>query len=283
MEKDTMEIIHDSDFALLCEVDRLCRVHHIHYFLHGGTLLGAIRHQDFIPWDDDVDIAFLRGDYERFLEVFRREADPRFRLIEYDQYPEFYDFFVKIADTSITYQTAYGEEAFYGGRYSHPTMDLAVIDYEASHRKLQLFLIKALYALAMGHRPYIDYSKHHGLAAAAARILPSLGALIPFRVTERWYRRVQLWGRGGNHLFVSNDIPPYWGFRYTVDMYSPGHTAPIRGKEFPIPADPDAWLRQSYGDYMQLPPEEQRQPQHLNIVLEGPHAENPAEIPSSPI
>ena len=127
--QEYLDRVHESDFAMLCEVDRICKKHNIQYFLHGGTFLGALRHQDFIPWDDDVDILFLRDDYEKFLDVYETEADSRFKLLRFERYNEFFDFITKIADTSLTYEaTSFGAEEFYGNRYSHPTLDLFVFD-----------------------------------------------------------------------------------------------------------------------------------------------------------
>ena len=73
--QEYLDRVHQSDFDMLCEVDRICKKHGIQYFLHGGTFLGAVRHQDFIPWDDDVVILFLRIVYEKFQVVYENEAE----------------------------------------------------------------------------------------------------------------------------------------------------------------------------------------------------------------
>lgn len=282
-----LDRVHESDFAMLCEVDRICKKHNIQYFLHGGTFLGAIRHQDFIPWDDDVDILFLRKDYEKFIEVYETEADKRFKLLRFERYPQFFDFITKIADMDLTYEaTSFGEEEFYENRYCHPTLDLFVFDIEADNHKLQLNRLKLLYALSMGHRPYIDYSKFKGPMKVAAALLAGIGKLIPFRVLAQKYIKIQAQGGLAGlrsecpklydevngkkpYLFISNEQPDprYWGLDFDIEHLIDGpDKAFIRGKEFPIPKDHDKWLKKTYKDYMSLPPEDKRVPMHVNVI-----------------
>lgn len=292
MEKEVQEYlkrVHESDFAMLSEVDRICKKHGIQYYLHGGTFLGAIRHQDFIPWDDDVDILFLRKDYEKFLEVFEKEANSRFKLLRFERYPQFFDFITKIADMNLTYEgTTFGAEDFYENRYSHPTLDLFVFDIEADDHKMQLTMMKLLYALAMGHRPYVDYGKFKGGMKAVAFILASIGKCIPFQKIATKYMKLQVKGGiaklasdidengdsnagEGNMLFISNEQPDprYWGLDFDSEHLVNGpDTAYIHGKAFPIPKLHDKWLTKTYGDYMSLPPEENRIPMHVNIIKE---------------
>ena len=65
--------VHQANLKMLKEIDRICRKHQIQYMLDAGTLLGAVRHKGFIPWDDDVDLVFTRENYERFAQVVRKE------------------------------------------------------------------------------------------------------------------------------------------------------------------------------------------------------------------
>lgn len=72
--------IHKYLFEILQELDRICRKYHIKYSLEGGTLLGAAKYGDFVPWDDDLDVVMLRPEYERFLEVCENELNEKFFL-----------------------------------------------------------------------------------------------------------------------------------------------------------------------------------------------------------
>ena len=87
--------VHEVNLKMLKEIDRICRKHGIQYALDSGTLLGAIRHQGFIPWDDDVDVMFTRKNYEKFARVARRELPPGMSFVEPNEYHDgtaFYDF-----------------------------------------------------------------------------------------------------------------------------------------------------------------------------------------------
>jgi len=76
LDKDTLRKLQMTELELLTEVDRICRKCHIHYNIIAGTMLGAVRHGGFIPWDDDADVALLRPEYERFCKACKTELDP---------------------------------------------------------------------------------------------------------------------------------------------------------------------------------------------------------------
>ena len=91
--------VHEINLKILKEIDRICRKYKIKYMLDGGTLLGAVRHKGFIPWDDDADIAFTRNNYEAFLKVVKRELPDTMELLmpeEFQGGKAFFDFTARV-------------------------------------------------------------------------------------------------------------------------------------------------------------------------------------------
>lgn len=82
MEKLTTEEIKKYAFEVLCDIDHVCRANSILYSLTGGTLIGAVRHKGFIPWDDDIDIMLMRSEYDRLIDILRKDCSNLcFRLL----------------------------------------------------------------------------------------------------------------------------------------------------------------------------------------------------------
>ena len=275
-DTEIMEKIHQCNFELLSEIKRICEKYDIQFFLHGGTLLGSVRHQDFIPWDDDVDIIFLRQDYEKFIRVVAKELPENMEFLDYNNYPQFFDFIAKISNKNLTYKTTYGHEDFYEHRYSHPSVDLFVLDRVGKHHGLQLAIMKILYAFAMGHRKTVDLDKYKGAAKIGAVVLPAIGKLIPLKTICKQYRYIAALANPKedsssfaitDKVYISNEQqhPHYWGLCYDMTSYQLGTTKTMRGLELQVPSGYDATMSVIYGDYMKLPPESQRVCQHVEL------------------
>lgn len=96
----TLDEVHQAELDLLALIDSFCTQHHLRYYLAYGTLLGAIRHDGFIPWDDDADVWMPREDYDRFLRLF--EETDRYRLIQPFQ-PAYGFAWAKVLDKRTSY------------------------------------------------------------------------------------------------------------------------------------------------------------------------------------
>lgn len=89
MERIELPVLQDCVYSIFEEFDRICRKHDIKYSMEGGTLMGAVKYQNFVPWDDDIDVIMLRDQYEKFLQIAPEELGPKFFLESYNNVDEF--------------------------------------------------------------------------------------------------------------------------------------------------------------------------------------------------
>lgn len=246
--------------CLLAEFDRVCKKLNIPYLLFAGTMLGAVRHQGFIPWDDDLDVIMFRKDYERLLKeaptVLNRE---RF-FLQKEFSAHWPLFFSKLRLNGTTCLEKYHpkDPACHQGVY----MDIFPLDNAASGalgRKLQFLASKVVIAKGLYARGYDTSSRKKKLFMALCRLLPRK----PF-----W----ALATRGGEgsamvHSFFSaasdyekNIYPRAW-FSETAEL-------PFAGGSYPVSGAYDSLLRHLYGDYRCLPSQEERACKQHCILLD---------------
>ena len=126
-EPETLEKLHRAEAEMFKDFADLCERNKIEYFAISGTAIGAVRHQGFIPWDDDIDVAFLREDYERFVEAMKRDCE---FSRKYDLWgPECSHKYYNLQPTLMLKNTVFvNENAYAGGYRPGILMDLFIYD-----------------------------------------------------------------------------------------------------------------------------------------------------------
>ncbi len=267
LDEADLFLIKKLELNICQEIKRICEKHDIMYSIGFGTLLGAIRHQGFIPWDDDIDIAMLRSEYDRFLEIAALEMDPSFEIVNYETSRNFGEPFTKIMLKNTVMLECFAKNA---NAPCGVFVDIIPFD-NAPDSKLQRLWHRAMnyqlrkrILLASGY----DFRKT-GLKSMVYDLL-SFSARGKKATLVRKYRRNQakydqtstasVVALGGNYGYTKDTLPREW-----FDSYK---TVSFEGIQFSAFEKTEEFLTHYYGDYMKLPPESQRINKHTVELLD---------------
>ncbi len=257
MDMTDIRQVQDIQLETLKDIASFCSERGIRYALYCGTLLGAVRHQGFIPWDDDADLTMPLSDYRRFLAEFPPEFSDKYIVETYKTGRNVIYLWCKVFRKNTTYCT--GEYLNYDAEHGialdiYPMIGMAD-DPKAA--RIQKRMISAARTMLAGEYMQFIHAKHerHRFLHALIDHLPrSLRIRIASFIEKRWWIDPELTEYTG-----SLDAMKFEGkFRRT--WWDEMTTGTFCGGSFTIPVQYDAVLRMMYGDYMQLPPEEKRIP-----------------------
>lgn len=257
-------------FHILCEIDDACRREKIPYMLTGGTMLGAVRHHGFIPWDDDIDIFVWRKDYPAFKKALKKHLPDHLQVTEpSDLSPSFYDFICRVQDKRYFFHAPTEEDLYYENKQNFISVDIFFLDNSANSlagTKGYAFLHKIIYGLAMGHRYRLDYSQYTFLQKMQAAFLANIGAHIPMESILRWHEKLSMvyWDKPGKYCMVTNDLPYNLGLPYEREWLLETIDMPFWGRMLPVPTGYDLKLKLQYGDYMKSPADRTLYKQHVD-------------------
>lgn len=271
-----MSRVHQANLRILKEIDRICRKYNIKYMLDAGTLIGAVRHKGFIPWDDDADVAFTRNQYEAFMKVVKRELPHGLKLLEPDGFrggKAFYDFTARIVYEDSRCHEDGPEMDYYEGKLNHLWVDLFVIDRLPSGKAgaaMTKFLHMAVYGMAMGHRYGLDFKKYSLPNKIMVGGLAVLGRAVPMKTLFAMQRGLSLKDRKskGSLRYYSNYQPDFMYVTLDKDWCDHVEDVTFEDTLLMIPKGWHQVLTIVYGDYMQLPPEEERVPSHSSQEIQ---------------
>lgn len=248
-------------FDAMVYLDRICRKNNITYFLFYGTLIGAVRHNGFIPWDDDVDIIMPRKDYYKFIHCVT-EDDSKYKVMSFHNIPDYYAPLAKLVDTSTLLIQNYGYKAEKGlGVY----IDLFILDglpqgienaqrYQKEAIKLtrywEITAKKVIHSRKTIFKDILRFFYYLPSHMAGARhylnAIDIFASKYPYDNSE-WVGNLSYTTQLGN-IFHKEDLVP-------MDCEFEGYL-------FQIPTGYDRILTALYGDWRKLPPIEQQVSHH---------------------
>ncbi len=269
-----IDILHQVDMDIVKAVVKICDKYELVYYMLGGTMLGAIRHKGFIPWDDDIDLGMPRDDYEKFLEIAPKELPDIFKVVNYRNTPKYQYYITRILDT----QTKVEEERIGNdSKYTNASIDIFPIDGTPNNgimRKLYFFRVLSHRALmSLCYKDSIDRHRKRGVVEKVflwiMEHIPVEKITTPYKQKckiDKLLRKQKIDGAKyiGNIMgaYRTREIVP-------AEFYGKGkmyqfENIQLRGLDMY-----DEYLKYTYGDYMKLPPENQRKTHFKILELHG--------------
>lgn len=257
-----------TQLEILKIVDSICRKHDIPYSLYAGSLLGAARHQGFIPWDDDLDICMARSDYNRFLNIWPKEAPEGYILQNKENSPEFTQSFTKIRKDNTTFLQDVNEI----GRY-HTGIFLDIFPLDRAPKeqwKLSLFRWNCLnYQLLT--REFVPPKGSFPIKLFSGIILFLTKKSKRERKRQQLLKKITRFSDRKDLPVIAIDTVSSLRVLYPSDMLNEYVHLPFEDGSFSCFKQWDKHLQLKFGNYMQLPPEEERTWKHHPVLIDFEH------------
>lgn len=240
---------------LLNVFHNLCEKHNIKYTLDAGTLIGAVRHKGFIPWDDDCDVTLIRTEYEKLMAVLKNEKLPDgIGVYIPSEQEEFFDFNVRLYNKNVVIRDDKDSLNQYGGFYSHPLLDIFVMDYipkKYFRRRMYVLYQQIIFGLAMSKRNTIKIEKYKLVEKIGISILSKIGKLFSIKELCDLHDKFSkmYFEKGEEYLYCTGWSPEFPGYVYKYSSYENVHKTKFEDSEFYIIDDYDEVLTIGYGDW----------------------------------
>ncbi len=258
MRELSIEECKERQILVLEKIDAFCKAHHLKYVLAFGTLLGAIRHNGYIPWDDDIDIMMPRADYDQFCEQFTSDGAKLLCTETMSDYP--YPFAKVIDSNTVLYEM--GSNAIELGIY----IDVFPMDYRPADEKLHKkfcrkvdFWNRAWLYKSISKDMPCDFK--HKLYHWVFRIMTCTTSRR--EAANKVKKLVEKYSDCNTGIVSCYTFRRGYRWELPFDTYFDSKKHIFEKTEFEIPKQYDLVLKKTYGDYMKLPPENNRTSGHI--------------------
>ena len=257
-ESKNIKLLHNVCLGIIEEFVKICDEEKLTYYLSGGTLLGAVRHKGFIPWDDDADFSMPRDDYEKFLKIAPRKLSGKYKLINFktDENYQYYITRIQDIETSLI-ETRINND----NKFTHASIDIFPLDGTPNNRFLRkIYFLKVMIHRAMMSLSYKDSIDPDRKRSLKEKILLNTMLILPTNILfngnkekykiDKMMRKYKI-NESENigclmGAYRTNQIVPKRFFG--TGRYYEFENLYLRGPELY-----DDYLKQMYGDYMKIP------------------------------
>ena len=265
---DVLRKLQLTELEILEVIDSVCKKHNIAYSLYAGTLLGAVRHKGFIPWDDDLDIFMSRDNYNRFLQIWDQESPDGYLLQNKENTPTFTQSFSKIRkDNSTFFQD--GEIA--GDYHMGIFVDVFPIDRMPEGKLNRFFFIWRCMQYQLFCREFVPTQDGFFVKLVSNLILKSTPKKLREKRRRKLLEKLTAYNCEENNNTVAIEIKRTFTVPLPADLMDEYITLEFEKKEFPCIKKWEEYLTIKFGDYMQLPPPEERTWAHPPVVIDFEH------------
>lgn len=248
--------------GFLLEVDRICKKHNIKYFLGGGSLLGAVRHKGFIPWDDDADVMMLRKDYDRFLSVLPSEL-PNYLFAQTQENEKDSHFpFTKLRINNTLLSTEFTSR--FPNIHNGIFLDVLAQDYTSNNAFLRKIHMKATASsrwLVLDKWRGTSVNANSRFSSLCANILRKIFPLDFLQKVQNKLISLHKNMKNPKYLFDSMGRNVSRG-AFPAEWLDEAIWVDFENAKLPIPKEYDKYLKYLYGDYMEMIPVSERHVSH---------------------
>lgn len=249
-------------------VDKICRENDIKYSLCSGTLLGAVRHKGFIPWDDDLDIRMTRDNYDKFLAVWEKLRPEGYELQNKENTPNFPQSFSKIRKNNTTFIQHEWEKGMYN---TGIFIDVFPLDRIPEKILPKAFFLCRTYKYLMYTRETL-YSEESELIKFAMSFLMKLTSHNPrMKYRKKYIDWLKKLDKDKSLKCIGIEMPSMLKVAFLPDIADDYVNLTFEDGKFMCFKKWDEYLRLMFGDYMKLPPESERVLKHHPIILDFEH------------
>lgn len=260
LSRERLQELQNIELNIVLAIDAVCQKHNLTYFLAEGSLLGAIRHQGFIPWDDDMDISMPREDYNKFLEIAQKELPDSLHVCYPGTIPAYHLPFAKVVSTEDHGFVNRQDTAL--GKYTGVYVDVFPIDYFPDKHSEEL---RKTFKKVRCYRDMLLYRCKYMKARSISRRITQFRS--HFYSNEELHKRITALCTAHNNTdsaYMVNFASSYPPRRQMVsrECYAPGRYEMFDGHRLPVPKESEALLYNIYGNYKGMPPRNKRINKH---------------------